>query len=290
MLSKSIYLIFIALFVCSFSFGQQEKKTKPDTSVQPQSKDAGEILLEYEKTLKDEQKADMEFTQKYYDTILKLLGAIVVVGGGIFTWLNWKSKEDIKKQVNEQFKEKIQAIMDEKLSQIDEIIRNGKEKSAKQFEDINKIILELSVKSNKIGLVNSPDIDNNDNIKKDVTGLANKEILWVDDHPRNNDYPRQILGEAGIKFTMALSTEEAMKILESKKFDLIISDLGRGSNRTAGLELITQIKENKITTPIVIYASQLAIKNFGAKATELGAVAVTSGYSGVLSTVQGLLL
>ena len=39
-----------------------------------------------------------------------------------------------------------------------------------------------------------------------------KEILWVDDRPENNTYERNTLEQYGLAFTLALSTEQALKI------------------------------------------------------------------------------
>jgi CheY-like chemotaxis protein len=54
-------------------------------------------------------------------------------------------------------------------------------------------------------------------------------VLWVDDNPPNNQLELQILGDLGIRFVTALSTQEAMERLDryKDKYDLIISNVGR---------------------------------------------------------------
>ena len=53
------------------------------------------------------------------------------------------------------------------------------------------------------------------------------QILWVDDCPDNNTYLQQAMEAMGLQFTLALSTEEALRILANQRFAAIISDMGR---------------------------------------------------------------
>jgi PleD family two-component response regulator len=52
-------------------------------------------------------------------------------------------------------------------------------------------------------------------------------ILWVDDRPENNIYERRAFEALGFSFVLALSTAEALEVLESQQFAAIISDIGR---------------------------------------------------------------
>ncbi len=52
-------------------------------------------------------------------------------------------------------------------------------------------------------------------------------ILRVDDRPENNTYERQAFETMGLRFTLALSTDEAFERLAQAKFAAIISDMGR---------------------------------------------------------------
>ena len=281
------------LFVSLTVFGQDNTKNEnlaivPPTVYQTNEVNLNDQILKYQEFLRDETKLHREYTQEDYAMILKLFSLIAVVVGAILTWLNWKSKEDIKKQVNQRFQETIQGLLDDKLKQIDSLICENKEKSAKQFERINKLILELSAKSDKINEQTSQDFREGE--KTNMNTLKGKKILWVDDFPQNNDYPREMLEQAGVLFDLALETESAINILRNNKFDLIISDMGRGNNYSAGLDLLKELKKMKISTPVVIFASSRALNRFGEEARELGAIAVTSGITDVLNIVQKELL
>src|SRR5664279_819204 len=53
--------------------------------------------------------------------------------------------------------------------------------------------------------------------------LEGSHVLWVDDRPDNNRYERQALEALGVRFTLSISTEDALERLRRQQFDLIIS-------------------------------------------------------------------
>jgi PleD family two-component response regulator len=52
-------------------------------------------------------------------------------------------------------------------------------------------------------------------------------VLWVDDRLGNNIHERRALETVGIRFTLALSTNEALDHLAKQRFTAIISDMDR---------------------------------------------------------------
>jgi len=83
----------------------------------------------------------------------------------------------------------------------------------------------------------------------------NKQILWVDDRPTNNTYEKQAFEKLGFTVTNALSTAQALDTVRKQKYDLIISDMGRPEGQRAGYDLLAKLKEQKVTTPFIIYSS-----------------------------------
>lgn len=80
------------------------------------------------------------------------------------------------------------------------------------------------------------------------------KILWVDDCPNNNIHARQALEAQGLHFQLALSTDEALEILEREKFAVIISDMGRKEGSQEGYVLLDKLRASNNKTPFVIYA------------------------------------
>jgi CheY-like chemotaxis protein len=80
-------------------------------------------------------------------------------------------------------------------------------------------------------------------------------VLWVDDLPNNNTRERRAFEAAGLQFTLALSTNEALAALEEWHFAAIISDMGRIEGKREGYVLLDALrKKKKDQTPLCFYA------------------------------------
>lgn len=85
------------------------------------------------------------------------------------------------------------------------------------------------------------------------------KILWVDDRPDNNLYERQAFEAMGFEFTLARSTDEALRILSTEQFATIISDMGRKEGPREGYVLLEALREKDPVTPFFIYAGSNAL-------------------------------
>lgn len=81
-------------------------------------------------------------------------------------------------------------------------------------------------------------------------------VLWVDDHPSNNQREAEVLKRHRIAVHVAESTDDALKLLAMNSYQLVISDLGRGEDRLAGLRMIQLMKQRGISVPVLIYTVQ----------------------------------
>ena len=82
---------------------------------------------------------------------------------------------------------------------------------------------------------------------------ATATILWVDDHPSNNALEIQALRQRRVAVHLTTSTDDALTLLAINRYKLVVSDLGRGEDRLAGLKMITTMRERGITVPVIIY-------------------------------------
>jgi CheY-like chemotaxis protein len=80
------------------------------------------------------------------------------------------------------------------------------------------------------------------------------QILWVDDRPENNVYERRAMESMGLEFTLAWSTETALKHLSTRRFAAIISDMGRREGPREGYALLEALRATDRSTPFFIYA------------------------------------
>lgn len=87
-----------------------------------------------------------------------------------------------------------------------------------------------------------------------IRQASRSSVLWVDDRPNNNIYERQALETLGISFVSATSTDEALGYLSRRRFDAIISDMGRPPDPRAGYTLLDKLRASGDKTPFIIYA------------------------------------
>lgn len=117
-----------------------------------------------------------------------------------------------------------------------------------------------------------------------------RSILWVDDYPKNNSLIVEHLSKLGIEVVTALSTREGLELLRSKKFDRVISDMGRVEDGrrvgTAGIDLIRAIRREYPDLPIVVYASAPAVVQHGAEAEAAGAAKATPSQTELLEALN----
>ncbi|MFF0723324.1 P-loop NTPase fold protein [Streptomyces sp. NPDC004134] len=66
--------------------------------------------------------------------------------------------------------------------------------------------------------------------------LEGLRILWVDDHPENNEAHVRRLRSLGARIALAHDRGEAGRELAALPFDLLISDITRGGEQSAGLD------------------------------------------------------
>lgn len=100
-------------------------------------------------------------------------------------------------------------------------------------------------------------------------------VLWVDDNPDNNIYVRRSLEALGVRFVIATSTDDGLEQARRQTFDAIISDMGRGIDRTAGYMLLEELRKAGIQSPFIIYAASADPKR-RAEAKRRGALDATN--------------
>lgn len=117
-------------------------------------------------------------------------------------------------------------------------------------------------------------------------------VLWVDDHPANNEYERRLLRGDGIVFDNVVSTDEAIEQLTNETYDLVITDLGREASTdrsaSAGAAFLDQPIVRHGGPPVIVYAGRWAV----AQRDELvrrGALDVMAGREHLLQTVREVL-
>jgi len=88
--------------------------------------------------------------------------------------------------------------------------------------------------------------------------LRGRRILWVDDNPGRVQALTRLFRDLGMTVDMRTSTDEAIAQLQERSYDLIISDMRRGTEQpaeTAGISLLDSLERRRVRLPVVIFAA-----------------------------------
>lgn len=93
---------------------------------------------------------------------------------------------------------------------------------------------------------------------RNLSRLQRAKILWVDDTPENNFNEIKMLHQLRSDVETAKSTEEALSLIGEKKdaFDIVLSDLKRGDDPTAGLGMLARLREAHPNLPVIFYLGE----------------------------------
>jgi tetratricopeptide (TPR) repeat protein/putative methionine-R-sulfoxide reductase with GAF domain len=116
--------------------------------------------------------------------------------------------------------------------------------------------------------------------------LRKVQILWVDDNPRSSEQTTATLLSMGASIVQRLSTKEAMSILSGRGFDIIVTNMSRGQESEAGLDLLRKLGSDGFIIPTIVYSS-LWSASIGARtrAKAAGAFAACSGVSELVKCI-----
>lgn len=105
---------------------------------------------------------------------------------------------------------------------------------------------------------------------------THQRILWVDDNPRNNSYLVAAIEDQGHIVDTALSTDEGFRKFSEKRYDSVVSGMGRPEGERAGIDLAKKIRRLDQETPIYIFCGKRAADNLKEHAQSEGVNGLTS--------------
>ena len=118
-------------------------------------------------------------------------------------------------------------------------------------------------------------------------------VLWLDDHPCNNTLLVEQLERENIKVDQAISTRQALDMLQQKAYALLITDMARVENRRrikdAGVRTVREVRQALPTLAIIVYCSKDTVASYGTQAQAAGARFITTSGTSLLAAVNKLL-
>jgi CheY-like chemotaxis protein len=112
--------------------------------------------------------------------------------------------------------------------------------------------------------------------------LRGARLLWVDDNPDNNYYESSILKSLGVSIDTARTTEEALNMNAEHRYDVIISDMARGNNNRAGVDLLNELRKQRNHPQVIFYT-------MGSRPIPEGAFGITDRPDHLLHLVMDVL-
>jgi CheY-like chemotaxis protein len=88
--------------------------------------------------------------------------------------------------------------------------------------------------------------------------LAGSRILWIDDNPAGNAWEHVCLSALGCHIRTVESTRTALDYLGVEEFDLVLSDITRGSEAQEGLRALVLIQRLRPEISVIFYVTALA--------------------------------
>jgi DNA-binding response OmpR family regulator len=114
-------------------------------------------------------------------------------------------------------------------------------------------------------------------------------VLWVDDKPMNNAYEAQGLRRL-LEVDEATSTTEALSVLRTGRYGLVISDIVREeagvTNAHAGRDLLRAVRGLGITVPVIFYGGAGSTQRQHADLRAEGAADVVATHVELLAAVR----
>ncbi len=90
--------------------------------------------------------------------------------------------------------------------------------------------------------------------------VLNQKVLVIDDEESMREVLEIVLSGDGYDVTCVSNVDEAREKLEAEAFDVVLTDLRMGSEREAGLELLTWLQEHAPATPAIMLTAHGSIE------------------------------
>jgi CheY-like chemotaxis protein len=121
-----------------------------------------------------------------------------------------------------------------------------------------------------------------------ANNLTGKSILWVDDKPANNALVVRALRRFHLDIEQVTDSKAAVSAIQARRYDLVISDMGRGDNLRAGYDLLKYLRASGIDMPFFIFSSG-DTPDFRREAKDLGAQLSTNDMLELIDNVVAYL-
>ncbi len=269
-------IICLISFFSNFDYG---------SSVFVTQQEHADITLQYQQFIRDEAKEHREFLENSFDKLILLISGGTFLFGLVLTWMNYKTRSEISRAVEDRFNKQINTLLGKHLQELQLELETKNNDFEKRIATADRLITELSGRLSKLQIKNIDDNISSSNRSNTQTARFHK-VLWVDDRPRNNDNIIEMFSGRDVIFDRVTSTEDALLKLTKEDYSMIISDMKRGISPDEGLKLLRIKNEKFPLIPMVIYSSSKSLAGYWQEAKKEGAELVTTKITELLGYIQ----
>ena len=164
-------------------------------------------------------------------------------------------------------------------------VQNASNQIRKQIEDLQDQVRALQETQPVVGR-------EAESIPQPTADMRKGTILWVDDTPQNNAHEIAKLQDDDWDISLVESTAAALTWLRSRSSPptLVISDMGRREGityrKTAGLDLISEMHAQGRRVPVIVYASDSAVREYRERVERAGGSGITASPIGLFRMVE----
>lgn len=246
-----------------------------------------DIVLQYQQFMREDAKEHRLFIENSFDKLLMLISGGTFLFGSLLTWLNYRTRTEIKTAVNKKFDEQIDILLGTRIDGLRQNMEIQSKELEKRIATADKLIRELSGRLSQISSYSDEEIvDKRNSQQIHYTDTGVKQILWVDDNPANNRSIVDMFPENEVVFDLAKSTNEAIEKLARKNYTLIISDMKRKGSPDEGIQLLRLRNKKYSNIPFVIFSSSKSLAGYAHTAETEGADLVTNKVTELLGYIQ----
>jgi hypothetical protein len=101
-------------------------------------------LLQFESMLQSEAKEFREYLERTLDELKWAVGIFGALAVAAFTWLNYKSGKDIRAQVNARFRTSIDALVDQRVEELDKLVKSNRERLEANMAETNNLMGKIA--------------------------------------------------------------------------------------------------------------------------------------------------
>lgn len=243
------------------------------------------VTLQYQQFIREEAKEHRLFLEDSFNKLVLLISAGTFLFGAVLAWMNYKTRSEISRAVEDRFNKQINALLGKHLQELQLELETKNNDFEKRIATADRLITELSGRLSKLQIKNiDENLSSSNRFNTHTAGFY--KVLWVDDKPRNNDSIIEMFSGRDVVFDRVTSTGDALLKLTKEDYSMIISDMKRGNIPDEGLKLLRIKNEQFPLIPMVIYSSSKSLAGYWQEAKDEGAELVTTKITELLGYIQ----